>query len=42
MVRWLDAAIGNVTDLLRERDMYDHTLIVFSSDNGKARMLWAR
>ena len=34
MVNWLDTAIGNVTDLLKARQMYESTLIVFSSDNG--------
>ena len=31
MVNWLDTAVGNVTDALRAREMYDSTLIVFSS-----------
>ena len=34
MVNWLDTAIHNVTDLLKTKQMYDSTLIVFSSDNG--------
>lgn len=34
MVNWLDTAIGNVTDLLKAKQMYESTLIVFSSDNG--------
>ena len=34
MVRWLDSAVGNVTDRLRARGMYDQSLIVFTADNG--------
>jgi arylsulfatase B len=34
MVRWLDSAVGNVTDRLRARGMYDESLIVFTADNG--------
>ena len=34
MVNWLDTAVGNVTGLLRQRGMWDNTLVVFSSDNG--------
>ena len=34
MVHWLDSAVGNVTALLKQKAMYDNTLIVFSSDNG--------
>ena len=32
MVNWLDDAVGNVTALLKSKDMYDTTLIVFSSE----------
>eukprot|EP00039_Didymoeca_costata_P016350 m.290869 g.290869 ORF g.290869 m.290869 type:complete len:717 (+) comp16380_c0_seq43:195-2345(+) len=34
MVGMCDDAIKNVTDLLKERNMYDDTLIIFASDNG--------
>jgi hypothetical protein len=34
MVSWLDTAVGGVLDLLRERRMYEHSLVLFSSDNG--------
>jgi len=34
MVRWLDTAVSNVTQLLKTRGMYDDALIVFTSDNG--------
>jgi len=32
----LNAQIGNVTSKLREKQMYDNTLIIVSSDNGGA------
>jgi arylsulfatase A-like enzyme len=32
MVNWLDDAVGNVTALLKSKQMYDNTLIVFSSE----------
>mmetsp|Transcript_100598 Transcript_100598/g.288277 ORF Transcript_100598/g.288277 Transcript_100598/m.288277 type:complete len:575 (-) Transcript_100598:574-2298(-) len=34
MVHFLDSAIGNVTDAVKARGMWDNTLIVFSADNG--------
>lgn len=34
MLMQTDAAIGRVVSLLKAKDMYDDTLIVFSSDNG--------
>ncbi len=36
MVTILDEAIGNITQKLRDLDMLDDTLIVFTSDNGGA------
>eukprot|EP00401_Gymnodinium_catenatum_P076341 CAMPEP_0117502376 /NCGR_PEP_ID=MMETSP0784-20121206/23781_1 /TAXON_ID=39447 /ORGANISM="" /LENGTH=593 /DNA_ID=CAMNT_0005297657 /DNA_START=136 /DNA_END=1917 /DNA_ORIENTATION=+ len=34
MITWLDGAVGRVVDLLRDKGLYDDTLIVFTSDNG--------
>ena len=34
MVNFADAAVGNVTSLLRSKGMWDNLLIVFSTDNG--------
>lgn len=34
MVNWIDGAIGRVVDVLHAEEMYNNTLIVFSSDNG--------
>ena len=34
MVNFADLAIGNMTKKLKEKDMYDDTVIVFSADNG--------
>jgi arylsulfatase I/J len=34
MVNWLDSAVGNVTDLLMAKGMWEDTLVVFTSDNG--------
>ena len=34
MVRWMDQAVENVTSLLKEKDMYENTLIVLTADNG--------
>ena len=32
-VNWLDTRLGETVDLLKEKGMYDDTLIVFTSDN---------
>ena len=32
MVRWLDTAVGQTVDLLKEKNMYENTLIVFTSE----------
>ena len=34
MVTAMDEAIGNITDTLREANMEDNTLIIFTTDNG--------
>lgn len=34
MVNFLDGALGSITGEMRARGMYDHSLIVLSSDNG--------
>lgn len=34
MVRWLDTAFGNVTNLLKQKGLYEDTLVVVHSDNG--------
>lgn len=34
MLKAVDEGIGNVTSLLKERGLYDNTLIVFTTDNG--------
>ena len=34
MVHCLDSGVGNVTAALKAKGMYNHTLIVFSADNG--------
>lgn len=36
MIRRLDHAVGELVDLLRARGALDHTLVVFTSDNGGA------
>jgi len=36
MVSWIDGAVGRVVDELRAKEMYENTLIVFTSDNGGA------
>jgi arylsulfatase I/J len=34
MFAFVDEAIGNITNSLRQKGMWEHTLVVFSSDNG--------
>ncbi len=34
MVNFIDGAIGRVVDKLKDKGMYDNTLVVFTSDNG--------
>ena len=34
MVHFMDCAVGNITSLLKEKDMYKDTIIFFQSDNG--------
>lgn len=34
MVSWIDGAVGRVVTALKDKNMYDNTLIVMSSDNG--------
>ncbi|MCL4107791.1 UNVERIFIED_CONTAM: hypothetical protein GTU68_027176 [Idotea baltica] len=34
MISYLDENIGKLVDYLKEKDLYDNTLIVFTSDNG--------
>jgi arylsulfatase I/J len=34
MVNFMDGAVGNITDLLKSKGMYDDTIIFFQSDNG--------
>lgn len=34
MVSFMDGAIGNITDLLHSKGMWDDTIIFFQSDNG--------
>jgi arylsulfatase B len=34
MVSFMDSAVGNVTTALRNAGMYNHTLMVFTADNG--------
>jgi len=39
MMNVLDDVIGNMTDLLRKRALWDNTLLVFSADNGGCLLL---
>jgi uncharacterized sulfatase len=39
MIRALDRGVGRVLDALREHDLFDDTLVVFTSDNGGAGYL---
>ena len=34
MVNFMDGAVGNITDLLKSKGMWDDTIIFFQSDNG--------
>ena len=36
----MDAQIGRVLDWLRDNDLYDNTVVVFSSDNGPVTSDW--
>lgn len=36
MVSFLDSVLLNITDVLKRRGMWQHTLFIFSSDHGKA------
>jgi arylsulfatase A-like enzyme len=40
MVENMDANIGRVIDYLKEKDLYDNTLIIFLSDNGPEGTAW--
>ncbi len=39
-VSYMDAQVGRVFDWLRENDLYDNTVVVFSSDNGPVTENW--
>ncbi len=39
-VTYMDAQVGRVFDWLRENDLYDNTVVVFSSDNGPVTENW--
>jgi len=39
-ITYMDAQVGRVFDWLRERDLLDDTVIVFSSDNGPVTSNW--
>lgn len=39
-ITYMDAQIGRVFDWLRENDLYDDTVVVFSSDNGPVTENW--
>lgn len=36
MITELDTQVGRIVDALKQKDMLDNTLIIFSSDNGGA------
>ena len=39
-ITYMDAQVGRVFDWLREHDLYDNTVVVFSSDNGPVTSNW--
>lgn len=39
-ITYMDAQLGRVLDWLRDNDLYDDTVIVFSSDNGPVTAQW--
>ena len=39
-ITYMDAQVGRVFDWLREHDLYDNTVVVFSSDNGPVTANW--
>ena len=39
-ITYMDAQVGRVFDWLRENDLYDNTVVVFSSDNGPVTANW--
>lgn len=39
-ISYMDAQLGRVLDWLRKHDLYDDTVIVFSSDNGPVTSQW--
>jgi arylsulfatase A-like enzyme len=39
-ISYMDAQVGRVFDWLRENDLYDNTVVVFSSDNGPVTENW--
>lgn len=39
-ISYMDAQVGRVFDWLRENDLYDDTVVVFSSDNGPVTANW--
>lgn len=39
MIRALDRGVGEVLQALRDHDLYDNTLVIFTSDNGGAHYL---
>ena len=36
MVAFMDDVVGNITRALRDKGMYEHTLVIWASDNGGA------
>jgi arylsulfatase A-like enzyme len=39
-ISYMDAQVGRVFDWLRDNDLYDNTVVVFSSDNGPVTENW--